>query len=320
MEPEPAQRRRTARPAPAPAGPARPWPFSQIPLFLDYLVCECGLSANTIQAYGRDLERFGAYCHHRQLNDPQKLTADHLQGYARDLSRKSLASSTVARHLVTLRMFLRFHVLSGLLLKDFFSLLEAPKTWRRLPGVLSRERTNRLIEAVDPDGAYRLRDRALLELLYATGMRAAEAAELRCQDVNFQVGYLRCIGKGRKERIIPVHDEALRLLQEYLEQLRPQLLGEKSCPQVFVSRTGRPLSRIEIWRIVRKAALAAGLQGKVTPHTLRHCFGSHLLQGGADLRSVQEMLGHADVTTTQIYTHVDQEHLRRIHKQFHPRP
>jgi len=296
------------------------WPFVQIKPFLNYLVSECGLSTNTIMAYGRDLDRFGQFCQQEHVTDAISLTPVDVQGFARHLSKESLASSSIARHLVTLRMFLRFHLLSGLTQTDMISMLEMPKTWRRLPQVLSRGRTSELIEAVARESHYYLRDRALLELLYATGMRASEAADLKLKDVNFQIGYLRCIGKGRKERIIPVHEQALQLLKEYLQQLRPKLLGEKQCEHVFISRTGRTLSRIEIWRIVRKAAVTAGMKGKVTPHTLRHCFGTHLLQGGADLRSVQEMLGHADVATTQIYTHVDQEHLRNIHKKYHPRP
>ena len=302
------------------AHPETPWPFLQIKPFLNYLVSECGLSANTVSAYSRDLNRFGRYCQKERIRNVDKLTPTDMQGFARLLSKESLATASIARHLVTLRMFLRFHLLSGLIRTDMISMLEMPKTWRRLPHVLSRQRTTELIEAVARESQYYLRDRALLELLYATGMRASEAADLKLDGLNFQIGYLRCIGKGRKERIIPVHAQAMTLLKDYLQELRPKLLGERKCDHVFISRTGRPLSRIEIWRIVRKAAVTAGMKGKITPHTLRHCFGTHLLQGGADLRSVQEMLGHADVTTTQIYTHVDQEHLRSIHKKFHPRP
>ncbi len=302
------------------AHPETTWPFLQIKPFLNYLVSECGLSANTVSAYSRDLNRFGRYCQKERIRNVDKLTPTDMQGFARLLSKESLATASIARHLVTLRMFLRFHLLSGLIRTDMISMLEMPKTWRRLPHVLSRQRTTELIEAVARESQYYLRDRALLELLYATGMRASEAADLKLDGLNFQIGYLRCIGKGRKERIIPVHAQAMTLLKDYLQELRPKLLGERKCDHVFISRTGRPLSRIEIWRIVRKAAVTAGMKGKITPHTLRHCFGTHLLQGGADLRSVQEMLGHADVTTTQIYTHVDQEHLRSIHKKFHPRP
>ncbi len=296
------------------------WPFSQIGPFLNYLLAECGLADNTILAYRRDLARFAEHCQTVPLTDVQKITPKDLQDYAHTLFTAKLASSSIARHMVAVKMFLRFHQLSNLLKEDLCSVLESPKLWQRLPNVLSRQRTVELITAQDEKNPLYLRNRTLLELLYATGMRASEIAGIKLEDINFQIGYLRCFGKGNKERIIPVHALAQELLTRYLHELRPTLLGDKTHNTVFLSRTGQPLSRIEVWRIVKRSARAAGLVGKISPHTLRHCFGSHLLQGGADLRSVQEMLGHADVTTTQIYTHVDHEHLRRIHKKYHPRP
>ncbi|MCK4629081.1 MAG: tyrosine recombinase XerD [Sedimentisphaerales bacterium] len=320
------------------------WPIAQIKPFLDYLSIECGLADNTILAYRRDLHRFSLFCLDTHLTDPRSVGPLDIQHYARFLANEQLASSSIARHLVTVRMFMRYHTLFGIVDRDICNVLETPRTWQRLPKVLNRQQTIDLITAIDPEDAFFLRDRALLELLYATGMRASEIAGLRIEDVNFQIEYLRCFGKGNKERIIPVHETALATLREYLERLRPELIGQrehtnatsehhtkatsehivhksgKKTDMIFVSRTGRPLSRIEIWRIVRKAAVRAGLPKNVSPHTLRHCFGSHLLAGGADLRSVQEMLGHADVATTQIYTHVDQQHLRNIHKKYHPRP
>jgi len=297
---------------------ARNWPANQIKTYLDYLIIECGLADNTIQAYRRDLRRFTCFCLENHIRSCKKINPLNLQQYARYLSNEKLSTSSIARHLVAVRMFIRYHVLFRLVDKDVCNVLETPKTWQRLPKVLSKQQTIDLITALDPADSLYLRDRALMELLYATGMRASEMAGLRLEDVNFQIEYLRCFGKGDKERIIPVHQTAMEALRDYLENLRAKLVGDKQVEVVFVSRTGRPLSRIEIWRIVRKTALRAGLSGKVSPHTLRHCFGSHLLAGGADLRSVQEMLGHANVTTTQIYTHVDQEHLRHIHKKYHP--
>lgn len=297
------------------------WPITQIKPFLDYLLIECGLADNTILAYRRDLRRFSLFCLDNHLTDPQMVDPLSIQRFARFLANEQLASNSIARHLVAVRMFMRYHTLFGIVDRDICNVLETPRTWQRLPKVLNKQQTIDLITAVDPEDAFFLRDRALLELLYATGMRASEIAGLRIEDVNFQIEYLRCFGKGNKERIIPVHETALSMLREYLEKLRPKLIGEKRVvDSVFISRTARPLSRIEVWRIVRKAAVRAGLPKNVSPHTLRHCFGSHLLAGGADLRSVQEMLGHADVTTTQIYTHVDQQHLRNIHKKYHPRP
>lgn len=296
------------------------WPHSQVQPFLDYLTIECGLAENTIAAYRRDLRGFCGFCLENKIKDPADISPLLVQNYARELSQKKLATASIARNLVTLKMFIRFHVLSGILKEDMCSLLESPKTWRHLPRILAKQRTVELITAIDPAGPYAIRDRAIMEMLYATGMRASEMATLKLEDVNFQIGYIRCFGKGSKERIIPIHQKAVELLKEYLEGLRPKLVGQKDSSAVFLSRTGRALGRIEIWRIVRRAAMTAGMAGKISPHTLRHCFGSHLLQGGAGLRIVQEMLGHADVTTTQIYTHIDHEHLRNVHKKYHPRP
>ena len=296
------------------------WPVSQIGAFLDYLTIECGLSVNTIVAYRRDLRRFSGYCSEKSLAEPEAVTPLIVQGYGRYLSSERLATASIARHIVSLRMFLRWHVLFGLLAKDICAVLETPKTWQRLPKVISSGQTIELISSVDIQNPLATRDRALLELLYATGMRASEIADLNLEDVNFQIGYLRCFGKGQKERIIPLHETAIVTLKTYLEQLRDKLVGQKQVTNIFVSRTGRRLSRIEVWRVVRRAAVRAGMTGRISPHTLRHCFGSHLLAGGADLRCVQELLGHADVTTTQIYTHVDPQRLRNVHKKYHPRP
>ena len=298
------------------------WPFSRIKPFLDYLCIECGLADNTVKAYRQDLVCFAEYCLSHKQVAPESITPVFIQSYARHLSELQLATSSIARRLVGAKMFLRFHVLVGLLKKDVCSALETPKTWQRLPGVLSQRKTLDLIEAVDAQDPLFLRDRAILELLYATGIRASEAADLHVQDINFQVGYLRCLGKGNKERIVPVHDRALEAVDAYLNELRGRLVSPRpnDAGWLFLSRTGRRVNRTEIWRIVQRAVRRLGVAGTVSPHTLRHCFGSHMLQGGAGLRTVQEMLGHADVTTTQIYTHVDSQHLRAVHKKYHPRP
>lgn len=295
------------------------WPYTQIKPFLDYLIIECGLADNTILAYDHDLTRLCQYCHSQSISSSEQITPVIIQEYARYLSKQHLATASVARNLAAIRMFLRFHLLMGLMDRDVCAALECPKKWQLLPRVLNKVHVADLLDGADPDDPLYLRDRALLELLYATGMRASEVAGLTGRDVNSQVGFIRCLGKGHKERIIPIYAQALDKLWDYQHDLRPTLAKSNEVTEIFLSRTGRPLGRIEVWRIVRRAALRAGLTGKVSPHSLRHCFGSHLLQGGADLRSVQEMLGHADVSTTQIYTHVDQEHLRRIHKKYHPR-
>ena len=300
---------------------SKPWYLSQIDPFIHYLRAECGLAENTVLAYGRDLKRFAWFCgEDGGLGDPNAIRPLQIQSFARGLTGQKLATATIARHLSAVKMFFRFLVLCGVMQQDQSSLVESPKTWQRLPKVLPRSKTAELVAAFDPQSALLLRDRAIMELLYATGMRASEIAGLLLRDLNAQIGYVRCLGKGKKERIVPVHSVALNACKQYLDKLRARLLGEKPDNGVlFLSRTGRALSRIEVWRIVKRCARNAGMTGPVTPHTLRHCFGSHLLAGGADLRSVQEMLGHANVTTTQIYTHVDADHLRSVHKKFHPR-
>jgi integrase/recombinase XerD len=217
-------------------------------------------------------------------------------------------------------MLLRFAKTVGLIDDDGGAGLEMPKTWHRLPIVCNKQQVARLLDAPDPQEPFYLRDKAILELLYATGIRASEVAELKVSDINSKVGYLRCLGKGSKERVVPVGRAAIGATSDYLLNLRPKLAKPCSGVHLLLSRTGRPLTRIEIWRLVKKYAVRAGMPRNVTVHTLRHCFATHLLSGGADLRSVQEMLGHADVGTTQVYTHVDHERLRSIHKQFHPRP
>lgn len=288
--------------------------------FLDYLTVEAGLAENTVLAYGRDLKDFLEFCRSRKINDIKQVAARDIQSYVVSLAKTSMAESSIKRALAAIRMLLRYGRLIGILQDDFSSILEGPKLWQRLPITANKEKVISLLNAPDPKEEYFLRDRAILELLYATGLRASELAGLKVSDLNLDIGYLRCIGKGSKERIIPVGKAAVSAVRQYLENQRPSLNKPFSGDFLLLSRTGRPLGRIEIWRLVKKYAARAGMPKNLTVHTLRHCFASHLLAGGADLRSVQEMLGHVDITTTQIYTHVDQERLRKIHKQYHPRP
>ncbi len=288
--------------------------------FLDYLSIEAGLSENTVLAYGRDLKAFAAFAKSREIDDIEKIRPVLIQQYLVKLSKASMAESSIKRALVAVRMLLRFARLQNLIEDDFSAILEGPKLWQRLPVICSRGKVLDLLNSPDPKEEFYLRDKAILELLYATGLRASELACLKTGDVNIDVGYLRCFGKGKKERIIPVGRTAVAAVVEYLRKLRPVLQKPFSNDTLLLSRTGRPLSRIEIWRLIKKYAARAGMPKNLTVHTLRHCFATHLLAGGADLRSVQEMLGHVDIATTQIYTHVDQERLRKIHKQFHPRP
>ena len=288
--------------------------------FLDFLSIEAGLSANTILSYGRDMKGFLEYCRSHKIRKISQIKPVLIQNYMVVLSKSSRAESSIKRSLVAIRMFLRFAKLTGLVEDDFTAILESPKIWQKLPTVCSKEQVVNLLNAPSPQEPFYLRDKAMLELLYATGLRASELAGLKRSDLNLDIGYLRCWGKGSKERIVPVGRAAISAVSEYLEQLRPKLAKPFSGDFLLLSRTGRPMGRIEIWRLVRKYAVRAGMPRNLTVHTLRHCFATHLLTGGADLRSVQEMLGHVDIATTQVYTHVDQERLRRIHKQFHPRP
>ncbi len=288
--------------------------------FLDYLVVEAGLSHNTILAYGRDLREFLKFCEKERIAAVGQVKSHVIQKYLVDLSVIDNKSDTSAkRALVAIRMFLRFAKLMGKVSEDEGAVLETPKTWQRLPVVCSKAQVANLLAAPDVKEPYYFRDKAMLELLYATGVRASELSELRTSDLNLDVGYVRCLGKGRKERVVPVGQAAVTAVRAYLSRQRPELAKPSSGDRLLLSRTGRGLSRIEIWRLVKKYAARAGMPHNLTVHTLRHCFATHLLSGGADLRSVQEMLGHVDVGTTQIYTHVDHERLRQIHKKFHPR-
>lgn len=288
--------------------------------FLDYLTIEAGLSENTVLAYGRDLRNFLENCKSRKIKHLNQVTAKDVQAYIVSMAKASMAESTIKRSLAAIRMLFRYGRLIGIIEDDFSTILEGPKLWQRLPVTANKEKVLDLLNAPDPEEQYYLRDRVILELLYATGIRATELATLKVSDINTDIGYLRCIGKGRKERVIPVGKTAITAVNQYLRELRPNLAKPFSDDFLLLSRTGQPFGRIEIWRLVKKYAARAGMPKNLTVHTLRHCFASHLLAGGADLRSVQEMLGHVDISTTQIYTHVDQDRLRKIHKQFHPRP
>ncbi len=288
--------------------------------FLGYLSIEAGLADNTILAYGRDMKGFLEHCSDERITQVAGINPALIQKYQRVLTEENKDESSIKRALVAIRMFLRFAKLTGLVDEDFTAVIEPPKLWQKLPSVCSKQQMINLLNAPCEEEPFYFRDKAILELLYATGIRASELANLKISDLNLDIGYTRCFGKGSKERIIPVGKVAIAATKDYLRELRPELAKPFSGDNLLLSRTGRAMGRIEIWRLVKKYAVRAGMPRNLTVHTLRHCFATHLLSGGADLRSVQEMLGHVDIATTQIYTHVDQERLRKMHKKFHPRP
>ncbi len=303
-----------SRPAPK---TDRPAPL--VKRFLDYLFLECGLAGSTVTAYQRDLCEFWKHLLTWQV-EPGEMTMEDVQQYLIHLQQRGLAVASIARQLATIKVFLRYLFAERVLRRDLASLIESPKRWQLIPDQVRYDQVKALLNSPDPAEEFYLRDRALLELLYATGMRVSEVVELEIDQINLELGYTRCIGKGRKERIVPVGRYAIEAITEYVEILRPRLRGDRHTTALFLSRTGRTLDRTNIWRLVRKYARAAGIDQHLSPHTLRHCFATHLLAGGADLRIVQELLGHADVTTTQIYTHVDEAQLKQVHRKFHPRP
>ena len=287
--------------------------------FLTHVKVEKGLSSNTIEAYQRDLVKFDAFAKKRKLA-LQTVSRDDLVDFLASLYRQNLESRTVARHLVTLRNFFRFAQTQELITEDPSINLESPKIRRTLPGYLRLEEVERLLEQPDSNTSLGLRDRAMLEVLYSTGLRVSELIGLRVNDLDSKVGCIRCIGKGDKERIVPVGRKALGLVEKYLRDARPKLLGKmRGSPTLFVNRRGASLSRVGVWKILSAYGKRAGLRVALTPHMLRHSFATHLLERGADLRSVQLMLGHADISTTQIYTHVVEERLKQIYKAHHPR-
>ncbi|MCP4193211.1 MAG: site-specific tyrosine recombinase XerD [Planctomycetaceae bacterium] len=285
--------------------------------FIHYLRNECHLSDNTVMAYGRDLKAFEAW---RNGKSVRQLTIDDLSDYAEWLHRRDLAPASISRNLVAIKVFFRYLQLEGVLQDNVAELLGAQKLWQRVPEVLSPTQVDRFLRAPRKLDKYWRRDRAILELLYATGCRASELSHLTLEDLHLDERFCLCRGKGDKQRLVPLGERAVDVVREYLNSERPQLT-EMAPPAnwVIVSRRGRRLRREAIWELIKKYAMRVGASPSVSPHTMRHSFATHLLAGGADLRQVQELLGHANITTTQIYTHVDASRLKRVHRQFHPR-
>jgi integrase/recombinase XerD len=293
---------------------------ADITSFKHYLQAERGLAKNSVLAYGRDLDRFQLWVLDGGLQDYLQPTVRELSQFLAFCREELLAAPTVARHLVALKMFYRFLRLEERVQTNTVELLSSPALWERIPRVLSPEAVDKLLMAPRGDERFYLRDRALLETLYATGSRASEVVGLKLADVFLDSGFCKCLGKGNKQRVVPLGGKAIGALRTYLADLRPTLVRPNpDVPWVFVSRGGKALTREMLWILVKKYVRRAGLGAKVSPHTLRHSFATHLLAGGADLRTVQELLGHSNIRTTQFYTHVDRDRLKAIHSRFHPR-
>lgn len=287
--------------------------------YLTYLAVERGLAENSLSAYRRDLQRISGYLKQTGATSFSEVDRGLVARLLFWLREEGLAPRTVARHIASLRGLFRYLLAQGHVQEDPTAHLEASSPWARLPGVLSQDEVGHLL-AAPPTGTHPgLRDKAMLELLYAAGLRVSELVTLRLSDVDLEVGYVRCQGKGSKERVVPLGAEAQKWVRLYLSSARSVLAKGQSSSALFLNRFGRPLTRQGFWKILRAYAHAAGIDRRVTPHTLRHSFATHLLERGADLRAVQMMLGHADISTTQIYTHVSRAHLKAVYDRYHPR-
>ncbi|MFL5617580.1 MAG: site-specific tyrosine recombinase XerD [Gemmatimonadaceae bacterium] len=287
--------------------------------FTDYIALEQGLSLRTQEAYGKDLDRFAEYADLKGVAAPLDITARTMREYVYHLKDLGLSPASIRRNVSALRSYFRFLTGDGVVVRDPSERLETPKRWRELPDVLTVDEVQRLIAAPTLDDNMVFRDRALLELAYGAGLRVSEWITLGVRDLMLEEGLIRVFGKGSKERLVPIGRSAIGAVAVYLRELRPKLEKGEGKGILFLNARGRPLTRMGAWKILRGYVERAGITKHVSPHTLRHSFATHLLEGGADLRAVQEMLGHVDIATTQIYTHVDREYLRQVHRSYHPR-
>jgi len=288
--------------------------------FLNYLIVECGLADNTIKGYKGDLRNFSNYLHNTGIKHFQDLRAKMIVDFIENEKQRGLSENSISRCLVTVKMLYKYLLMEGQISVNPMSAVSTLKLQKYLPEVLHYNAVEEMLQAPDCNNKLGIRDKAMLELMYATGARVSEVASIKVSWINFDYGFIRCQGKGSKQRIVPMGSEASKAIRRYLLEVRPQLLKiEDDEPLLFLSRTGRKLRRENIWSLVKKYAMKAGIRSNISPHTLRHSFATHLLEGGADLRSVQEMLGHSNISTTQIYTHIDRKHLKTTHQKFHPR-
>lgn len=292
----------------------------QLSDFIHFMTVERGLSENTIVSYKRDLQNYLSFLMtHEQLTDMNDVTRLHIIHYLKQLKEEGKSSKTSVRHLSSIRSFHQFLLREKVTTDDPSWNIETQKTERTLPKVLSLGEVEKLLDTPNQHTPFDYRDKAMLELLYATGIRVSEMLDLTLADVHLTMGFIRCFGKGRKERIVPIGEAAASAIEEYIEKGRSKLLKKQPSDALFLNHHGKKMSRQGFWKNLKKRAIEAGIQKELTPHTLRHSFATHLLENGADLRAVQEMLGHADISTTQIYTHVTKTRLKDVYHKFHPR-
>ncbi len=289
--------------------------------FIDYLNVEKGLAKNTAISYRMDLEKFSNYLKSKNFTEINSVTKDDITDYLLSLKDSDLSANSISRNLVAIKVFFRFLLRERFLKDDPSNNIESPKLWKNLPEFLDIDEVDRLLRSPDTRTWMGLRDKACLEVMYATGMRVSEVISLELGNVNLDLGYAKCIGKGSKERIVPFGSSAKTILEKYLKSVRPSLTkSSNSKDPLFLTRLGKAMTRQNFWKIINRYAKLAKIKKHLTPHTLRHSFATHMLERGADLRIVQEMLGHSDISTTQIYTHIQKDRLKSIHKKFHPRP
>ncbi|BDC55400.1 tyrosine recombinase XerD [Bacillus altitudinis] len=292
----------------------------QLSDFIHFMTVERGLSENTIVSYKRDLQNYLSFLMtHEQLTDVKDVTRLHIIHYLKQLKDEGKSSKTSVRHLSSIRSFHQFLLREKVTTDDPSWNIESQKTERKLPKVLSLDEVEKLLDTPKQQTPFDYRDKAMLELLYATGIRVSEMLDLTLADVHLTMGFIRCFGKGRKERIVPIGEAAASAIEAYIEKGRNKLLKKQPVDALFLNHHGKKMSRQGFWKNLKKRAIEAGIQKELTPHTLRHSFATHLLENGADLRAVQEMLGHADISTTQIYTHVTKTRLKDVYHKFHPR-
>ena len=288
--------------------------------FLDYLSLERGLAKNTLISYSRDLNSFAHYLETLNITSYKNVKKADITDFMLNQKDSGKSASSIARNLVALKVFFRFLVRENYLRDDISSVIETPRLWKHLPDALLFDEVEKLLKAPNLKDWKGIRDKAFLELMYATGLRVSEVVNLNLGDINFDLGIIKCLGKGSKERIVPIGSQAKIAVKRYIDNVRPKLDRSSTEKGLFLSRLGRKLSRVMLWKIIKAYAKKTRIKKIITPHTLRHSFATHLLEGGADLRIVQEMLGHANISTTQIYTHINKERLKSIHRKYHPRP